>query len=522
MPISAIAALAALALADPARCVTVVGTNDLHGHIAEIGAIAGASKNAGAGLAWLAGYLRVLRRMEGPILLVDGGDLFQGTLESNLNHGRAVIAAYNAMGYDASVLGNHEFDYGPDTSGEDVLSSIRHRVGEASFPFLSVNVRDRATGKAPGWKNLVASKVFELDGLRVGVLGVANPDTPNLTQRRYVEGLDFLEATEPVESEAARLRSQGAKLVVLVAHEGSACDVEVADEAAACPHGGQLVSLLHALKPGTVDVAVGGHTHQFIAHWIAGVPTIESGAEGRYFGRIRACAKPGAQGGIDRATTQIFAPVRFTAQGEFLGQRVARDETVARLIQPYVDAVREMSERPLGPVLKAPLRRDNRGPSDLGRLVADALRDASGTRLALMNAGGLRSDLAAGPLTYGALYQTLPFDNHAVVVKLTGAQLLQLVSAIGKAGHGYPQVAGMTLVGKAGDFTGATLEDGSSLDPKASYALATVDFLATGGDGTGALMQQIGPDNVHPAAGDPLLREAVLAYLKKHADTPLR
>jgi 5'-nucleotidase len=381
-------------------------------------------------------------------------------------------------------------------------------------------VREHATGKAPGWKNLVASKLFDLDGLRVGVLGVANPDTPNLTQRRYVEGLDFIEATEPVESEAARLRAQGARLVVLVAHEGSACDVAVADEATACPHGGQLVSLLHALKPGTVDVAVGGHTHQFIAHWIAGVPTIESGAEGKYLGRIHACARPGAQGGIDRSATQIFAPVRFTAHGEFLRQPVTRDETVARLIEPYVDAVREMSEKPLGPVLKAPLRRDNRGPSELGHVVADALREASGTRLALMNSGGLRSDLAAGPVTYGALYQTLPFENHAVVVNLTGAQLLQLVSAIGKAGHGFPQVAGMTLVGKAGDFTGATLEDGSALDPKAPYLLATVDFLATGGDGTGPLMQQIGADNVHPAPGDPLLRDALLAYLKNRSDSP--
>jgi 5'-nucleotidase len=507
MPIAALIAFALFQAAEPPRCVTIVGTNDLHGHIAEV-------PGGQPGLAWLAGYLRLVRKAEGPVLLLDGGDLFQGTLESNLNHGKSVIAAYNAMGYDAAVLGNHEFDYGPEQPGEDVLSAIRDRVAEAHFPFVAVNVRNHKSGTAPGWMNLFPSKLFDLDGLKVGVIGVANPDTPNLTQRHYVEGLDFLAAAGPVTEEATALRRAGAKLVVILAHEGSVCDLAVEDEAAACPPWGQLLELLHALPPGTVDAAVGGHTHQFIAHWIAGVATIESGAEGRFFGHMRVCARP--QGGIDRAATHILPPVRFTAHGEYRGEAVTKDAAVAAVVQPYVDQVRELNERPLGPVLKAPLTRDNRKRSPLGSLVADALRAGAGTRVALMNAGGLRSDLPAGALTYGALYQTLPFENYAVVVTLSGAQLLRLLSAIGQVGHGYPQTSGLKLVGTTGDFRSATLDDGTPLAPDAIYELATVDFIANGGDGTGGVMREVGPEHVRQVEGKPLLRDVVLQYLKSH------
>src|SRR6476646_8714910 len=126
--------------------LSVVGTNDLHGGVV--------SDQGRGGLALLDGYLRNLRaaraRDGGAVLLLDAGDLFQGTLESNLNEGAVVISAYNALGYDAAAIGNHEFDFGPAGPSvspqwpeDDALGALKARASEAHFPFLAANIIDK-------------------------------------------------------------------------------------------------------------------------------------------------------------------------------------------------------------------------------------------------------------------------------------------------------------------------------------------------------------------------------------------
>jgi 5'-nucleotidase len=493
----------------PARCVELVETSDLHGHLEATGE--GEQKQGG--VAWLGGYLHLLRHRRNPVLLLDAGDLFQGTLASNLSHGRAVIAAYDALHVDASVLGNHEFDFGAEAPDTDLLSALRHRLAEAAFPFLAANVAEKATGALPRWRNLLPGRVFDAGGLRVGVVGIANPETPSLTLAGNVASLQFRDAAPVVIDEARRLRDQGAQLVVLLAHMGGRCDVLGGSAGEASCAGGQLQDLLHALPPGTVDAAFGGHTHQLMANWIAGVPAVEAGYGGRQLGWLTACAKPG--GGLDADASMLHAPVAIAAGGRFLGEPVVEDAAVARAIAPYLAKVAAQADRRLGPVLSAPLVRDYNAPSPLGSLVAEALRRYAHADAALLNAGGLRADLPKGPLTYGALYQALPFENVAVVATVTGAKLLELSSAISRSGHGYPQVAGLELEGKPGAWTGAVFADGRRLEPGRRYRLATVDFLAAGGDGLKSAMASVPKQAVKRLDGAPVLREIVLAYLAK-------
>ncbi|MHB8419231.1 MAG: bifunctional metallophosphatase/5'-nucleotidase [Myxococcales bacterium] len=506
----ALALVLGLSLAPAPRCVEIVETSDLHGHLVpdrdEIGRRQG-------GLSWLGGYLRLLRRGANPVLLLDAGDLFQGTLASNLSHGRAVIAGYGALHVDAAVLGNHEFDFGAEAPDRDLLSALRHRVAEASFPFLGANVAERATGALPPWKGLSASRLFVEGGLRVGVIGIANPETPSLTLRRNVASLEFRDAAPIVVAQAAELRAQGAQLVVLLAHEGGRCDALGGRSGEASCEDGQLRRLLHELPKGTVDVALGGHTHQLVANWIASVPALEAGYGGHHFGWLTACAKP--SGGLDPDRSVLRPPVPVLPGGSFLGERVAEDEGVARAVAPYLEQVAAAGERRVGPVLPAPLVRDYNALSPLGAVAAEALRRYARADAALVNAGGLRADLPKGPLTYGALYQALPFENVAVVVTLDGAKLLELLGAIARSGHGYPQVAGLALEGPPGHWTGAVFSDGRRLDPARTYRLATVDFLAAGGDGLKDAMASLPRSAVRRLDGAPVLREIVLGYLAR-------
>src|SRR5439155_8797763 len=156
----------------------------------------------GAGLAMLGGYLRSIRaarmRDGGGMLLVDSGDMFQGTLESNLNEGAAVVRAYNGFGYAAVAIGNHEFDFGPAgpdetprEPGEDPRGALKARAAQARFPFLAANTIDNATGKPIAWPNVKPSTMVTVRGVRIGLIGVTTIDTAAQTIAANLGGLMF-------------------------------------------------------------------------------------------------------------------------------------------------------------------------------------------------------------------------------------------------------------------------------------------------------------------------------------------
>ncbi len=164
------------AAAAPADVVTVsvVGTSDLHGHIAV--------------LPWLSGYVANLRTARekdgGAVVVLDAGDMFQGTLESNLVEGASVVRAYAAIGYAAAAIGNHEFDFGPVgpapspvEPGDDPRGALKARAAEARFPFLAANVRDEKTHRALAWPGFKSSFLVERAGIKIGIVGVVTAGT---------------------------------------------------------------------------------------------------------------------------------------------------------------------------------------------------------------------------------------------------------------------------------------------------------------------------------------------------------
>src|SRR5436305_3649898 len=221
-----LAAISAYA-ADPQPVhVFVVGTTDLHGSYDSHHE----SKTAPAygGLPLIAGYLNVLRANHGRVIVVDSGDLFQGTLESNFFEGEPVVKGYNALGYDAAAVGNHEFDYGPvgpdsvaRLPGEDPLGALKKITKEAKFPFLSANLTEKATGKTPSWAKRYI--IVEANGARVGIIGLSTPDTPNTTMAANVALLNFGDPVAATVSAAKELRAAGVDAIVVIAHMGGRC-----------------------------------------------------------------------------------------------------------------------------------------------------------------------------------------------------------------------------------------------------------------------------------------------------------
>jgi 2',3'-cyclic-nucleotide 2'-phosphodiesterase (5'-nucleotidase family) len=486
--------------AAPPRKVTlaVIGTSDLHGHIEKLPYLAGHIAN-----------LRAAREVD-EIVLVDGGDMFQGTLESNLNEGAAVIEAYNHIGYAAAAIGNHEFDFGP--AGErpvpaddkdDPRGALKARAAEARFPLLGANLLD---GDRPvSWPNVAPSVLVERAGVRIGIIGVTTESTPRTTSALNFVGLSVAPLAATIAAEAAALRQRGARVVLVAAHAGGVCR-ELDDPARldSCRPDEEIFQVARALPAGAVDVIVGGHTHQAVAHDVAGIAIVQSYANGAAFGRVDLVIDP-AGGAIERRIHPPHFvcgedPVRRAGAGrdmateerpcqpdEYAGRAVAPDDRLAALLERHVAAAREVKSRELGVVLDSAVRRSYREESALGNLFADLMRAARpGADVAITNGGGLRADLPAGPLTYGALYQAMPFDNRFAKVKLTGEQLGRIIAANMKSGGGIFSLSGMRAqVRCRGSEIEVTLRRASGARVRDSdrLVLVTSDFLAAGGDG---------------------------------------
>jgi 5'-nucleotidase len=193
-----VAILLLIASCDPARVdsptitLSVISTNDVHGALLPV--------DGNRGLALFAGYVDNLRETRaedgGEVLLIDAGDMWQGTLESNLSEGASVVAAFNALDYDAAAVGNHEFDFGP--AGEkatpanildDSQGALKRRAAEADFPLLAANLIDDTTGLPVDWPNVQPSVLLDREGIKVGIIGLMTEHALITTIAANVRGL---------------------------------------------------------------------------------------------------------------------------------------------------------------------------------------------------------------------------------------------------------------------------------------------------------------------------------------------
>jgi len=521
--------------------ISVIATTDLHGGVLPQG--------VRGGLALLGGYVRNVRaaRMQdgGGVLLVDSGDMFQGTLESNLNEGAAVVSAYNSLGYAAAAIGNHEFDYGPvgpdetvQKPGEDPRGAVKARAASARFPFLAANTIDDATGRPVAWTNVKPSTLVDVRGVQIGLIGVTTRDTAALTIAANVIGLTFAPLVPVITREATALRARGATVVIVLAHAGGRCTtLDDPEDLSSCDQMAEIVQVARQLPAGLVDVIAAGHTHQAMAHDVGGIAVVEAYLRGRSFSRVdltvnrstrtlaakrifpthdlcgredaatRTC-DPGAPRGAD------LVPARYE------NRLVRPDRTVATAIAPAVRKAGALKNQPIGVSLETPFARgDQRHETAIADLVADGtLASTPGADVAFSNGGSLRIDLPAGLLTYGSVYELYPFDNRIVTLTLTGDQLMRIIAY--SLERNVPPFELLPIAGFKVDArcdgtklrVALTRSSGVPIRADERLIVATDDFVAGGGDGIVAPAGAVGEIKI--VEGAPLLRESFVAWLR--------
>ncbi|MCE9574644.1 MAG: 5'-nucleotidase C-terminal domain-containing protein [Deltaproteobacteria bacterium] len=512
-----------------AQTITILGTQDLHGALERLPILAGYVDN-----------VRAARKADGgAVVLVDAGDLFQGTLESNMTEGSPVIAAYNAMGYTAAAVGNHEFDFGPpgpavtiQAADEDPRGALKERAAEARFPLLAANLYDAESNGRIKWPNMPASITVDENGVKVGIIGVTTEATPFTTMPANFKGLAIAAPATVITDEATRLRAAGAQIIIVAAHLGSKCkDFANPTDTSSCDQEEEVFKVAQALPHGLVDVIVAGHTHASVAHRINDIAVVQAYSSGRGLARVdlRVSASGVVTGskiypprelcplpeGAD-PSTPAPPPVADCHPGEYEGKPVVVSKAIAAVIAPALDKAKARREEPVGVELATGIPRAYDAESAQGNWFADLMLAARpDAQIAITNGGGLRADLAAGPLLYGALFEAMPFDNRFSLVTLEGKHLRKLVTNNLFGSSGIFSFAGMTV--KATCAKGnlkVELFDakGKPIGDDRSVTAVTSDFLASGGDGA---IGRLGLPDGAVEVTDVLIRDAIADVLKK-------
>ena len=312
-------------------------------------------------------------------------------------------------------------------------------------------------------------QVVKKDGIKVGFIGVTTIETPKIVVPDAVAPFNFLDISNSVNKYARQLQGQGVRSIVVLAHAGG-------NQTSATEATGEIIDETRQMSD-AVDVVVAGHSHSLLDNQVDGKLVVEAFSYGTAFDAVDMK--------VDRKTKDVISA--STDIVTTYNDAVTPDARLAQLVADYKTRIAPISERVVGTASEDITRtQDADGESELGDLIADAQRDYAGADLAFMNPGGIRADIASGPVTFGDVFTVQPFDNQVVKMELTGDQIYGLLEQQFEVNL-FLQVSGIEYSYDASRpagqrITSATV-NGSPLDRSATYTVAANSFLATGGDG---------------------------------------
>lgn len=374
------------------------------------------------------------------VLVLSSGDNWTGPSISTWYEGEPMVEVFNLMGYHASAIGNHEFDFGREVMDQ--------RFAEADYAYLAANIRDRATGELASFSK--AYELFELGDVTVGVIGLITTDTATTTHPKNIGDLSFAAYDETLNEFLPDVIDAGAEVVVVLAH---VCVDELAELAS------EFAGRIHAL--------FAGHCNEFEAQMVDGASIMGSGAKFAGYAKLDITYDRQADEVVEME--QKLVTVEYMTDGE---NPVTPNAEIVAVVEQWQELVDAQLNEVLGYTAEGIEQRSH----SMANLVTDAwLWAHPSANIALTNWGGFRAEIPAGDITWGTIVDVLPFDNNLVTVKITGEQLAENLLCCGGA------VGGISYAVE-NDGVDIKLTDGSELDPEATYIVMINDFMYAGGD----------------------------------------
>ena len=425
----------------------------------------------------------------GHSLLLDGGDVNTGVPESDLQDAVPDFKGMNLLGYQAMAVGNHEFD--------KPLGILKMQRDLAQFPMLSANIYDR------GQRMFEPYKIFNLGGVRVGVMGMTTEDTYKMVLPENVKNIEFRSVVAEAAKVVPELRAKS-DVVIAATHMGH---YENGNHGTQAPGD---VEMARAVKG--IDLVVGGHSQNpacmkaenvldqaYVpgneckpdrqnSTWI-----VQAHEWGKYVGRADFEYRNGEFKLVKYALVPVNLkkPVKDAAGKTTLvtyTPEIAENKEMLALLSPY----QEFGQQKLGVEIGSTdgkLEGDRSviraKPASMGVLVGLAMMEKTKADFAVVNAGGVRDSIPAGKITYKDVLKVQPFGNTVITVDMTGKEVMDYLNASAKMSVGsgaFAQFAGVKLVIKGGAVVSASIK-GAPVDPQKTYRMTLNNFQATGGDG---------------------------------------
>ncbi|MEC1525870.1 bifunctional 2',3'-cyclic-nucleotide 2'-phosphodiesterase/3'-nucleotidase [Neobacillus niacini] len=461
--------------------VQLLGINDLHGQLDYSAKVNG---QPAGGIAYLSGYLkdRELQNNAQTIMLHAGDAVGASRPVSALLQDEPTIHFLNEIGFDLGTVGNHEFDEGVKEmkrlieGGSHPATAAKYGEFEgADFPYVVANVVDEKTNQLI----LPPYSVKEVDGVKIGFIGVITTETPSIVTASGVAGVKFTDEVEAINKYAKVLKDQGIKSIVVLAHNPGTSATDGTKPT------GEVVEFANQVDD-EIDVIFGAHDHKYLNSTVDGKLLVQSYSYGTAFSDIDLTINP-ETGDITGKSAEIVTTFQTP---EFL------DEGVKAELDAYMADIAPTINEEVGVAAVEITRTANEaGESALGNLIADSMRDATKADFAFMNSGGIRDNLNQGPITWGELFAIQPFGNDVVTMKVTGEQIRTLLNQQFSADRNrIMAVSGLKYTWSVEKPLGEKVLDiflpnGKKIDPNAVYTIAVNNFMSDGGDGYTILKQ---------------------------------
>ncbi len=428
--------------------LVILHSNDTHCHYDD-----------GLGLSTLKALKDSMESKGDAVFVVDAGDFLQGGTFGTITQGRSSVDVMNSVGYDVGIPGNHEFDFG--------FPVLLERASSLNYPLICANL------VYPDGKSVFPEYVvLEKNGVKIGFFGLLTPDAAINVKAGKMGNTVVTDPVEAASRMVPLLRGMDVDKVVAIGHIGLESATITSDQICDRVHG--------------IDLFIDGHSHTAMEDGEAeGFDLIPSdtviastGGHCTSFGIVRMDGekvKAGLYKGEPLRDTQVDEAVRKVKEEctAVLGTSIATSEV-------FLDGERN------------DIRTKE---TNMGDLVADAMRWYGGSDVSAVNSGTIRSSIQAGEITLNDVYTVLPFQDDLVILEVEGQRLYDMMEAsyshFGAASGGFLQISGMDVTydpsAEVGSRVVSICVDGSEVDPDGLYTICTTDYLAKGGDGNTAL-----------------------------------
>ncbi|MBS7525485.1 5'-nucleotidase C-terminal domain-containing protein [Fusibacter paucivorans] len=448
--------------ADGDVTIDVYSFNDFHGSLAESG------KNVG--MAKLVGAVNALRAENPNTIIVSAGDNYQGSAMSNLSYGEPVSDMMKMLGVSVSAVGNHEFDWGVDR--------IPTWAADADLTFVASNIYDIGTSEPVTWATPYV--IQEIAGKKIAFIGLTTIETAYKTKAENVATLEFKDPAEAAKiwvdyllagNDAAGVPDA----IIALTHTPASQDGYGADPT--LPVTGEEMMAITAVEG--LDGVVAAHNHATVAGYANDVPVVEAYYNGRALGHL----------------TLVFSDDELTVTPS-VDELYKRSEEITP--DPDAMAAYDKWNETLAPTLNEVLgqavgemthdRYDGVSTTVLGQWVCEVMAEDAGVQIGIQNGGGLRRSIPSGDITYGIMYEVMPFDNTLVTMKLKGSDLLKNIEhGIGNEDVGNASFSGLQVAIDSDKPFGErvlslSLADGTPIDMDAYYTVVINDFMYPSGD----------------------------------------